>query len=135
MLGDVNKLFVFKTLLTTPSNILPLHLKQIFLLIIWIFIEGEGDGIKSRLHFKMFSTLLINSGDIIRAPNWLNPSIIFWGIMIRKVDGFSYQVRFLKWLVILENMSRRKISTTQLSTKHNLQIFTPWQSIFEIRTF
>ena len=57
MLGDVNKLFVFKSLLTTPSNVLPLHLKQTFPPTIWIFTEGEGDGIKSRLPFKTFSTL------------------------------------------------------------------------------
>ena len=30
--------------LSTPSNFLPLHPKQIFPPIIWIFIEGEGDG-------------------------------------------------------------------------------------------
>ena len=40
-----------------PSNVLPLHLKQAFPPIIWIFIEGEGDGIESRLPFKTFSTL------------------------------------------------------------------------------
>ena len=34
-----------------PSNVLPLHLKQSFLTIIWIFTEGEGDRIKSRLPF------------------------------------------------------------------------------------
>ena len=39
------------------SNVLPLQLKQTFLPIIWIFTEGEGDGIKSRLPFKIFSTL------------------------------------------------------------------------------
>ena len=52
MLGDVNKLFVFKSLLTTPSNVLPLHLKQTFPPIIWIF--TEGDRIKSRLPLKYF---------------------------------------------------------------------------------
>ena len=57
MLGDVNKLFVFKTMLTTPSNVLPLHLKQTFSHVIWIFTECEGDGIKSRLPFEIFSTL------------------------------------------------------------------------------
>ena len=57
-MGDVNKLFVFKSLLTMPSNVLPLHLKQTFPPIIWIFIEGEGCGIESRLTFKIFSTLL-----------------------------------------------------------------------------
>ena len=30
LLVDVNKLFVFKRLLTLPSNVLPLHLKQTF---------------------------------------------------------------------------------------------------------
>ena len=37
-----------------PSNVLPLSLKQTFPPIIWIF--TEGDGIKSRLLFKIFST-------------------------------------------------------------------------------
>ena len=55
MLGDVNKLFVFRSLLTTPSNVLPLHLKQTFPPIIWIV--TEGDEIKSRLPFKIFFTL------------------------------------------------------------------------------
>ena len=58
MLGDVNRLFVFKSLLTTPSNILPLHLKQTFPPMIWIFTDSEGDGIESELPFKKFSTLI-----------------------------------------------------------------------------
>ena len=49
LLGVVNKLFVFKSLLTRPGNVLPLHLKQTFPSIIWIFTEGEGDEIKSKL--------------------------------------------------------------------------------------
>ena len=44
-------------LFSMPSNVLPLHLKQTFPLIIWIFTKREGDGIKSRLPFKVFSTL------------------------------------------------------------------------------
>jgi hypothetical protein len=39
------------------SNVLPLRLKQTFPPMI-IFTEGEGDGIESRLPFKIFSTLL-----------------------------------------------------------------------------
>ena len=66
MLGDVNKLFVFKSLLTTPRNVLPLHLKQTFPPIIWILTEGEGDGIEPRLPFKMFSTH-IATWNIIKA--------------------------------------------------------------------
>ena len=57
MLGDVNKLCVFKSLLTTTSNILPFHLKQTFQPIIWIFTYDKGDGIKFRLPFKIYSTL------------------------------------------------------------------------------
>ena len=56
----VNKFFVFKSLLTMPSNVLPLRLKQTFPLIILIFTEGEGDGIESRLSFKIFSTLIFS---------------------------------------------------------------------------
>ena len=50
--------FVFQSLLTMPSNVLPLHLKQTFPPIIWIFTEGEGNGIESRLSFEIFSALL-----------------------------------------------------------------------------
>ena len=57
LLGDVNKLLVFKSLLTMLSNVLPLHLKQTFPSMILVFTEGEGDGIKSRIPFKIFSTL------------------------------------------------------------------------------
>ena len=53
LLGEVNKPIVFKSLLTTPSNFLPLQLNQTFPTIT----EGEGDGIESRLPFKIFSTL------------------------------------------------------------------------------
>ena len=41
-----------------PSNVFPLHLKQIIPPIILIFTEVKGDEIESRLHFKIFSTLL-----------------------------------------------------------------------------
>ena len=39
------------------SNVLPLHLKQTFPPIIWIF--TEGDGIESRLPFRIFHTLYL----------------------------------------------------------------------------
>ena len=42
-----------------PSNVLPLHLMQTFPPIIWIFTEGLGGGIESRLPLKIFSTLRI----------------------------------------------------------------------------
>ena len=60
LLGDVNNLFVFKSVLTTSSNVLPLLLKQ-------TFSDGEGDGIESRVPFKIFSTLQYdNSGMFIQ---------------------------------------------------------------------
>ena len=71
LLGDVNKLFVFKSLLTTPSNVLPLHLKQTFPPIIWIFTKGEGDGIESRLSFKIFSTLIFQHTYSKKCQMWL----------------------------------------------------------------
>ena len=58
MLSGVNKLSIFKSLLTTPSNVLPLHLNQTFPLVILIFTEGEVDGIESRLPLKIFSILI-----------------------------------------------------------------------------
>ena len=42
-----------------PSDVLPLRLKEIFPLIIWIFTEGEGDEIEFWLPFKIFSALRI----------------------------------------------------------------------------
>ena len=55
LLGIVNKLFGIKSLLTTPSNVLPLHLKPTFPPIIWIFTEGGG--IEFRRSSKIFFTL------------------------------------------------------------------------------
>ena len=43
--------------MTMSSNVLPLQLKETFPPKIWIFTKSEGDGIKSRLPFKIFSTL------------------------------------------------------------------------------
>ena len=40
--------------LTMSSNVLPLNLKQTFPPIIWIFTEGEGDGMESGQSFKKF---------------------------------------------------------------------------------
>ena len=66
----------------TPRNVLPLHLKQTFLPIIWIFTEGEGDGdgIESSLPFKIFSTL--RSMD----SNYMGPKQIYFNLI-----KFGYQ--------------------------------------------
>ena len=67
LLGIVNKFFVFKSLLTTPSNVLPLYLKQTFLPIIRIF--TEGDGMESRLSSYFFFTLLATYPSDIHGRN------------------------------------------------------------------
>ena len=85
-MGDVNKLFVFKSLLTTASNVLPLHLKQTFPPTIWIFTEGVGDWIESRLPFKIFSTL-----------KWIFQAGIHW--RIECFLAFSAKLRILWKLV------------------------------------
>ena len=51
MLDDVNELLKTKSLSTRPSNVLPLHPN---FPAIQIFTEDEGDGIESRLPFKIF---------------------------------------------------------------------------------
>ena len=66
LLGIINKLLKTKSLLTMISNVLPLRLKQTFPPIIWIC--TEGDGIKSRLHFKIFSTLIPN----LKSKSWMD---------------------------------------------------------------
>ena len=64
-----------------PSNVLPLHLKQNFLPKIWIFTEGEGDGIESRLSslisstLKKFSTVETISFKLIANPSTIDALI------------------------------------------------------------
>ena len=58
LLGVVNILLETKRLLTTPGNVLLLHLKQTFLPIIWIFTEIEGDEMESRLYSSIFFILM-----------------------------------------------------------------------------
>ena len=73
MFSDVNKLFVFKHLLKTPSNGLPLHLKQNFPAHNLNFYWRWQDGIESRLPFKIVFTLLIDENS---PPSIFRPSDI-----------------------------------------------------------
>ena len=52
--GDVNKLFVFKSLSPMPSNVLPLPLKQTFSLIILIFLKVKVIGFNPGYPLKTF---------------------------------------------------------------------------------
>ena len=70
-----------------PSNFLPLHLKQTFPPIIWNFTKGEGDGIKTRLPFEIFSTL------IQKAVGFINDNIL------KKLDRFCINgTIFTRWI-------------------------------------
>ena len=61
LLGVVNKLLRRKSLLTSPSNVLPYYLKQTFPQIIRIFTQGEKDEIEPKLSSSIFSTLCISA--------------------------------------------------------------------------
>ena len=71
-----------------PSNVLPLRLKQTFSPIIWIFTEGEGDTIESRLPFKIFSTLF---------PTRVDIAILKFGYLINAKIGWFGLVTYFKW--------------------------------------
>ena len=73
LLGIVNKLFVAKGLLTSPSNDLPYYLKKIFPPIIWIF--TEGDGIESSQPSKITFTLLHGSKETSTDSNTLGTTV------------------------------------------------------------
>ena len=51
MAGHCQQTFCLQCLLTTPSNGLPLYLKQTFQPIFLIFNEGKGDGIRMQGYF------------------------------------------------------------------------------------
>ena len=83
----MNKRFVFKSLLTMPSsNFLPLTFPPI----IWIFTEGKGDGIESRLPFKTFYTLALVRRACVKkyfdGLKWQNffHDILFWWILAKE---------------------------------------------------
>ena len=83
----VNKLFVFKSFLTMPSNVLPLHYKETFPPIIWIFTAGEGDGMKSRLPSKIFSTLQRKYNKKITDEKY--PWIWLWKVSLNLMGTFK----------------------------------------------
>ena len=89
LLSVVNKLLKTKSLLTTPSSLLPLHLKQTFPPIIWIF--TEGDGIKSRLPFRIFSTL--NKYEYVQSEMRLSLAHFFITLIIWSTWGFEVFLR------------------------------------------
>ena len=56
-------------MLTSPCNVLPYYFRQTFRPMIWIFNEGEGDGIEPRLSSWIFSTLI--GCRFNKCPTWI----------------------------------------------------------------
>ena len=121
MQGVINKLFVFKSLLTTPSNVSHLHLKQIFPPIIWIFTEGKCDIIESRLPFKIFSTLvklffpkrMPNFGEIVA---W--KQVYFLSCRFECASWIT-KPQIFSWLYCLSSIERGHLNRTLGKTNHN----------------
>ena len=61
--------------------------------LIWIFTEGEGDGIKSRLPFKIFSTLREKS---IKTKKKMFARIAIRLLCIKVCYNFMFVTQFLK---------------------------------------
>ena len=129
MLGGVKKLFIFKSFLTMPSNVMPLHLKQIFPPMIWIFTKDEGDGIESSLPFKIFSTLFWNI--CIFFLNFFNdilPGYFFFSLdlnstaVIYLLDGEIWMHRYSKWHLV------RQWQCPHLQHLHTVRI---WKMVFQ----
>ena len=89
----ISTFLFFKSSLTMPSNVLPLHFKQIFLPIISIFPEGEGDGFESRLPLKIFSALpVMEDGGIDRTV------IDCWQHQMGQIANFSPLLTYFYFL-------------------------------------
>ena len=100
-----------------PSNVFSLLLKQTFTPIIWIFTECEGDGIESRLPFKIFSTLFHTEPPLpmppkrrittemsfakpLNSPQWVESnseweSLLFW-------HNYSFARYFVNSITIIQ---------------------------------
>ena len=91
-----------------PSNVLHLHLKQIFLSIIWILNEGEGEEIESRQTFKIFSTLLETYGFFKSSTGLMLSSWSLFSLSAGLKIGFGFRcfrrdmsvpaARIVEWL-------------------------------------
>ena len=89
-----------------PNNVLLLYLKQTFPPIIWIFTEGEGDEIESRLPFEIFSTLIRN---IMLSSSLLETMyILYFFAKSKEISEWIYEfIAFPKiWTKKLETFCR-----------------------------
>ena len=111
--------FVFESLLTMLTNVLPLHLKQTFPPIIWIFTEGEGDGIESRLPFKIFFYF---TWEVPRYTCWSSgvhiPLVMLFTSGGSRVDQYLCPATDPTRTNPSWNINRIEISRLELSTIH-----------------
>ena len=98
-----------------PSNVLPLHLKQTLPPIIWIFTKGEGDGIESRLPFKIFSTL---QGKFTTKTDVWSFGVTLWEILTFAREQPYESQSDAKILSNLSNMWREGRPSVFLPTPH-----------------
>ena len=92
LLGVVKKLWKQKVCWQRPA--MPFYLKQTFPIIIWIFTEGEGDWIKSRLPLRIFSTLLFLAFKLLK-HEILKPDFLInaqYAIAMKKNIGKTFHV-------------------------------------------
>ena len=92
------------------SGVLPLHLKQTFPAISWIWTKYEGDRIKSRLPFKIFSTLNYKKNPyllyrISTTMNGLYTSFCMFGLQWQKFAEVLLMVISTMTLILLENLT------------------------------
>ena len=125
-----NKKFVDNT-----QDCFAFHPKQTFPHIIWIFIDNEGDGIKFRLPFKIFSTLFYDRllGEFSKKLfflfylGWKHSTPVIWHTKSKflytllKIN-ISYRVG-KKWIV--DSILFYKISNWQAPEVTSLDMFVP----------
>ena len=100
--------FFFKSLLTRPGNVLPLHLKQTFPPIIWIFTEGEGDG------WDQIQAIFLN---LFYFTN------NFYNLHVTEMCFFSMWM-VSHWEVCPNNLSKKKMQQKTFEQNHQ----TKWEN-------
>ena len=88
-LGIVNKLFVFKSLLTTTNNGLPLHLKQTFPTIRWKWLDWIQAIILNLFYFTSFTSGGF-TGVNPTERNLVNLTSVHWSKIILNFFHISY---------------------------------------------
>ena len=118
LLGVINKLLKTKSLLSSPSNVLPCYLKETFPPMIWIF--TEGDRIKSRLPFEIISALkekdsenktlsvLSQKGFVSNMTPTIHISELYWTLELESRHDRNYPFPLKMILAGMDNWSKSR---------------------------